>query len=36
MLRHQALQRELEDKENLISKINSLLETTKEQKGIIE
>jgi len=36
MLKHQALQRELEDKENLIGKLNSLLETTKEQKDIIE
>jgi hypothetical protein len=36
MLKHQGLLRELEDKENLINKVNTLLETTKEQKDIIE
>jgi predicted nucleic acid-binding Zn-ribbon protein len=30
------LLRELEDKENQINKVNTLLETTKEQKDIIE
>lgn len=36
MLKHQALLRELEDKEQIIQKINSLLESTKTQKDIIE
>jgi hypothetical protein len=35
-LKYQALVRELEDKEQLINKLNSLLETTKSQKEIIE
>lgn len=36
MLKYQSLQRELEDKEQIISKVTTLLETTKEQKSQIE
>lgn len=36
MLKYQSLQRELEDKEQIIGKMTSLLDTTKSQKDQIE
>ena len=36
MLKYQALQRELEDKEQIINKMTTLLETTKTQKEQLE